>query len=126
MGAGGDTRQRDVALTVLTALLVPGFLAMGYWQLTRALSGNTLSWAYVFEWPLFAAYLLYIRWRLAREHQPTVAIPEGDVDGAAAATAWGPGGVHGEEVEAEEEDEELAAYNRYLAALEESGRRKHW
>jgi hypothetical protein len=126
VGAARDTRHRDVALTVLTVVLVPGFLAMGYWQLTRALSGNSLSWAYVFEWPLFAAYLLYIRWRLAREQRPTVATPGGEADGAAAATAWGPGDGRGQDGEADGEDEELAAYNRYLAALEESGRRKHW
>jgi len=128
VGAGRDTGQRDVALTLVTVVLVPGFLAMGYWQLTRALSGNTLSWAYVFEWPLFAAYLLYIRWRLAREHRPTVATSDGHGGGSAAATGLGPGGTHGEggAQDEAEEDEELAAYNRYLAALEESGRRKHW
>jgi len=28
----------------------------------RARSGNTLSWAYVFEWPFFAGYAVYM-WR---------------------------------------------------------------
>jgi hypothetical protein len=28
----------------------------------RARSGNTLSWAYVFEWPIFAGYAVYM-WR---------------------------------------------------------------
>ncbi|HAM03185.1 MAG TPA: hypothetical protein DCQ30_13310 [Acidimicrobiaceae bacterium] len=119
MGAARPARQRDVALTVLSVVLVPGFLAMGWWQLTRALSGNTLSWAYVFEWPLFAGYLIYIRWRLAREDRPGVAHPEdaaGESTGAAARSAGND----------DQEDEELAAYNRYLAALEESGRRKRW
>ena len=31
-------------------------------ELTRALGGNDLSWAYVFEWPLFAVYAIYM-WR---------------------------------------------------------------
>jgi len=31
-------------------------------ELLRALSGNELSWAYVFEWPLFAGYAIYM-WR---------------------------------------------------------------
>jgi hypothetical protein len=31
-----------------------GMCWLGDWQLHRALSGNNLSWAYTFEWPLFA------------------------------------------------------------------------
>jgi len=31
-------------------------LWLGDWQLHRALSGNELSWAYTFEWPLFAIF----------------------------------------------------------------------
>ena len=37
------------------------------WQLSRALGGNSLSWAYVFEWPLFAAYAVYMWWRFVHE-----------------------------------------------------------
>ena len=33
-----------------------GMLWLGDWQLHRALSGNGLSWAYTFEWPLFAGF----------------------------------------------------------------------
>ena len=31
-------------------------------ELTRALAGNTLSWAYVFEWPILSGYGVYM-WR---------------------------------------------------------------
>jgi hypothetical protein len=31
-----------------------GMCWLGDWQLRRALGGNSLSWAYTFEWPLFA------------------------------------------------------------------------
>jgi hypothetical protein len=31
-----------------------GMCWLGDWQLHRALSGNSLSWAYTFEWPMFA------------------------------------------------------------------------
>ena len=34
-------------------------LYLGDWQLHRALSGNELSWAYTFEWPLFAIFGVY-------------------------------------------------------------------
>jgi hypothetical protein len=99
------------------ALAVPGFLALGWWQLTRALSGNSLSWAYTFEWPLFAGYLLWVWRRILREERASG-------PGAAAGAADADEPVDG--APAEDEDEELAAYNRYLAALEESGRRKRW
>jgi hypothetical protein len=111
------TRRRVAALTATVALCVPGFLALGWWQLSRALSGNSLSWAYTFEWPLFAGYLVWVWWRLLHE-DPTPSA--GEADGATGAL----GGS--EEAPQEEEDEELAAYNRYLAALEQSGRRKRW
>ena len=29
-------------------------------ELRRALDGNTLSWAYVFEWPILGAYAVYM------------------------------------------------------------------
>jgi hypothetical protein len=34
-------------------------LWLGDWQLHRALAGNELSWAYTFEWPLFAMFGVY-------------------------------------------------------------------
>ena len=30
----------------------------------RALGGNALSWAYVFEWPLFALFAVYMWWKV--------------------------------------------------------------
>ena len=36
-------------------------------EIGRALSGNTLSWAYVFEWPIFAGYAIYMWRRFLRE-----------------------------------------------------------
>lgn len=33
-----------------------GMLWLGDWQYHRAISGNGLSWAYTFEWPLFAVF----------------------------------------------------------------------
>ena len=40
-----------------TAVLgVWGMAWMGDWQFHRAIGGNALSWAYTFEWPLFAGF----------------------------------------------------------------------
>jgi hypothetical protein len=41
-------------LTVVCAFW--GMLWLGDWQYHRALGGNGLSWAYTFEWPMFACF----------------------------------------------------------------------
>jgi DNA-binding transcriptional regulator of glucitol operon len=112
--------RRAVKLHVVILVVVPAFLALCLWQVSRALGGNSLSWAYVFEWPLFAAYAVYMWWRFVHE-----AAPEGPPGDAAAAD---PGGQSAaapsatplpESAEDPEEDAELAAYNDYLAQLAE-------
>jgi hypothetical protein len=105
--------RRAVLLHLTAIVVVPGCLALGWWQATRALSGNALSWAYAFEWPLFACYGTYMWWKLVHEQPGPSAGPEtGTREGATASEPVVPAGP-----EEEEEDEELAAYNRYLADL---------
>ncbi len=101
------------------------------------MSGNTLSWAYVFEWPIFAGYAVYMWWKLIHEGAPgarTEKDPgpvaggrsdDDDTGAGAGAETPGDGPVAGDGGDSAE-DEELASYNRYLAALHASGRRKHW
>ncbi len=58
----GESRRRSIrwlsgrALLLHLALVlsVPVCLFAAWWQVQRALSGNTLSFVYVFEWPAFA------------------------------------------------------------------------
>ena len=119
-----------MSLHVAVAVVVPSCLALAGWQASRALSGNTLSWAYTFEWPVFAGYALFMWWRLLHEpppapealapetrlaaekhHEPELdAVPERDLRHDGEPT----------------EDPALAEYNDYLAALSASGRRKRW
>jgi DNA-binding transcriptional regulator of glucitol operon len=111
--------RRAMKLHVVILIVVPAFLALCLWQISRALSGNTLSWAYVFEWPLFAAYAIYMWWRFvheaAEDHMPprdTVTDPVGPIAS--------PSATEPEETAQEmEEDKEMAAYNDYLAQLAE-------
>jgi DNA-binding transcriptional regulator of glucitol operon len=111
--------RRAMKLHVVILIVVPAFLALCLWQISRALGGNTLSWAYVFEWPLFAAYAIYMWWRFvheaAEDQMPThdtVADPVGPI---ASPSATGPE----ETAQEKEEDKEMAAYNDYLAQLAE-------
>ncbi len=59
--------RRSVLLHAMALLVVAACLALGWWQLERALSGNTLSWVYTFEWPFFAGYAIYMWWKLLHE-----------------------------------------------------------
>ncbi|MGH8980217.1 MAG: hypothetical protein ACRDWE_04240, partial [Acidimicrobiales bacterium] len=54
------------ALLLHLALLVwvAGCLLAGWWQVHRALSGNTLSYVYSIEWPAFALAGIYAWWLL--------------------------------------------------------------
>jgi len=45
-----------VGLVIAEGICLPAM----FLELLRARSGNTLSWAYVFEWPIFALYALYM------------------------------------------------------------------
>jgi hypothetical protein len=62
-------------------------LLLGDWQLHRAESGNELSWAYTFEWPLFAAFTVYFWIKSLRDE-----LREHEVAAPAAAPS-GTGGV---------------------------------
>lgn len=52
-------RPRWLAWHAFAVLATAGMLYLGGWQLHRAESGNELSWAYTFEWPLFAIFGVY-------------------------------------------------------------------
>lgn len=103
-------------------LMVVSFFGMGWlgdWQFRRAMSGNGLSWAYTFEWPLFAVFAVVFwaktirdEFRIRRGEMPAPGssedigdLPAGSV--TAVQTASGSG----------DEDDELSAYNAYLARL---------
>ena len=116
--------RRAIKLHVVILVIVPSFLALCFWQINRALGGNSLSWAYVFEWPIFAAYAVYMWWRFVHEAARDTSVvvtadaePGGPVDAAdAAPTASADSRREGKE------DAELAAYNDYLARLAERDR----
>src|SRR5215469_12630251 len=103
---------------LFTVVAVIGMLWLGDWQLHRALSGNGLSWAYTFEWPIFAVLGVVFWAKTIRDefHPPPVAEPgESDVAlpaGAySAAAAAATGGAAPPGTAAAEEDADLAAYN---------------
>ncbi len=118
--------RRAIVLHCALALAVPAFLAMGFWQLHRALSGNLLSWAYTFEWPFFAGYATWMWWMLLHDEDDVPAasgVAHSAADADAAATTGAPKDGYDPY---DERDPELAAYNRYLAELNASDKPKRW
>jgi len=98
-----------------------GMFWLGDWQLHRALAGNALSWAYTFEWPIFALMGAVFWGKTIRDE---LRIRSGQVTPAPAPDL--PGGTTGPDGttmagsksgEIEVYDPELAAYNAYLARL---------
>lgn len=113
-----------IGLHALAMALFTAFLWFGWWQLSRAQEGNDRSWAYVFEWPVFAVFVLVMWIKMMRDEL-------GDAGKPAEPAAEEIAEPVREETAAEiirqheEEDPELAAYNRYLARLNaQPGRRR--
>jgi hypothetical protein len=132
---------------VTLLIVLPIFAWLTKWQLDRALGGNALSWAYTFEWPLFAGYAVYVWWQLIHDQptavsrrlltsssetgegegqadhlQPGWALTGGrrkNVAVAASTVIDARSGGRGERFTAQtpEEAAQLAEYNRYLAEL---------
>ncbi len=53
---------RILRLHVALIICTVAFVWLADWQIRRALGGNTLSWAYAFEWPIFIVYA-FVLWR---------------------------------------------------------------
>jgi hypothetical protein len=116
-------RPRWLGWHLAMVVSVAGMLALGYWQLRRAEEGNALSWAYTFEWPIFAVFAV-VFW--AKTIRDEFSPPDTGTDAAEAelALAGRPASSAGRDDDqggdqAEPEDKDLAAYNAYLARLQE-------
>lgn len=96
---------RWLVIHVIAVGLVLLFIALGWWQLHRAESGNTLSYAYALEWPTFALLVIGFWLKTMRD----------EVRHRDEHTASRDGRAH------DADAAELAAYNRYVA--ERSNRR---
>jgi hypothetical protein len=116
-------RPRWLGWHLLMVVSFWGMLWLGDWQLHRALAGNGLSWAYTFEWPLFAGFAVVFwaktirdEFRIRRGEMPDPKAVAAEADNLPAGI---PGAVQAVQGGApgEDEDEELGAYNAYLARL---------
>ncbi len=112
---------RWLAWHAFVVLAFWGMFWLGDWQLHRALAGNALSWAYTFEWPIFALMGAVFWGKTIRDEfqirRGQVTLPASPVLPGSALGPDGttmPGSMSGE---VELYDPELASYNAYLAKL---------
>jgi DNA-binding transcriptional regulator of glucitol operon len=110
----------------LVAFLVCVRLGLWQWDRAKSHSGSMQNFGYALQWPLFAGFVALLWWRGVRDvlhpkpageestEQATATaqlpVPAGSATPAAAAETMPP-------LPTEEEDPEVAAYNRYLASL---------
>ncbi len=103
------TRGLLIAATCVVSLL--GACALAWWQWTRfeSASGTWQNLGYVLQWPLFGLFPAFMVWRVRRlkERERTQVRAE---PVPPPRTPAAPAVVH-------EDDDELTAYNRYLAEL---------
>jgi DNA-binding transcriptional regulator of glucitol operon len=104
-------------LHVAVVVTVSTFIALGWWQVVRAGAGNARSYGYAVEWPSMAAIVIFLYIRAIRMelHKadvhmvlPTLIEPTVfDTDQP----------VHEYAATDDDDDPELAAYNKYLSGL---------
>jgi DNA-binding transcriptional regulator of glucitol operon len=110
---------RWVAWHVLAVILFVTFLRLGFWQFHRAVQLNSAqSMGYALQWPAFALFGAFFWWRTVRDGMRAdgtarPARPERRHEPRRRPVAAVARPV------TDDEDPELAAYNRYLAELNE-------
>ena len=122
------TTRRALIAHLVLVVWVPGCAAATWWQVNVALSGDALGWVYSVMWPVFAVFSVVLWWNIVHDDPDTVGVrgvrrlEHRDEPRTAQARADAAAAI----ARAEQEDEELAAYNAYLAELRRASHRKTW
>ncbi len=112
-----------IARHLLALVLVAGFGWLGWWQYSRAVGGNSLSWGYTLEWPVFAGFVVFLWIREIQLARRPRSRTEPDTELIAADRAQPAPVTVGRPIRVAvttgpiEQDSALDAYNDYLAWL---------
>jgi hypothetical protein len=126
-------------LLTIGAMVTCGFLSAWQWSRAGSAMGSALNVGYGLQWPLFALFFAFMWWRFLRMELtkrreapeaavPEVAVPEATEDEPEAPAPPVPAGpspfgprpaTWKAPPVTDEEDAEMAAYNRMLAVLAE-------
>jgi DNA-binding transcriptional regulator of glucitol operon len=109
----------------LGAMTTCGFLAAWQWSRAGSAMGSALNVGYGLQWPVFAVFFGYMWWRflrmeaakLAEQPAEAEALAEPEPPAPAAPSPFGPRPAGYSAAVRDQDDPELAEYNRMLAAL---------
>ncbi|OLF16020.1 hypothetical protein [Actinophytocola xanthii] len=116
---GGLTARR-LGIVVVCVVSLIGCVGLAWWQWQRfeSSSGSWQNLGYVLQWPLFGLFPAFMFWRLRKlRHDPEPPAPASPA--AEAGESWEPAPRPAARTDKDEDDPELAEYNRYLARLNE-------
>lgn len=103
---------------LIVIVLVGAMGVLTWWQAERAGEGNLRSYAYAVEWPIFAAFVVYVWWKTLRDELH----PELAKTKAPPRTSKAREGRVGVSTDLsaidDSDDAEVQAYNQYLAGLQ--------
>jgi DNA-binding transcriptional regulator of glucitol operon len=111
--------SRALAIVAVSLVAVVGGLLLAWWQWNRyqSATGTLQNLGYVLQWPLFGVFPAFMFWRIhrtarrERDHDAVREQPEED------STAPDPRLTYVQNRTVAGEDQELLAYNEYLATL---------
>jgi hypothetical protein len=119
----GGVLARRAGIVFLCVLSLVACVGLAWWQWQR-FESNTGSWqnlGYVLQWPLFGLFPAFMFWRLRKlrlsppEHPEPAPKPEPDIPAQTTVRQDGQDAPDAQD----DDDPELAAYNRFLAKLDE-------
>ena len=117
-------RRAGIVTLCVVSLAACAGLAWWQWQRFESASGTWQNLGYVLQWPLFGLFPAFMFWRLrklrAQQHMPAEPIAPVLTPAAEPEPDFAPP----QRAAAEDDDPELAAYNRYLARLNASHQEK--
>lgn len=113
------SKRLAIAGLCLVCLAIGVALAAWQWARFESASGTWQNLAYLLQWPLFGLFPLFVVWRMRRlavQHGERPAPPAPPVTRPSPRTRlpW-----------QNDDDPELAAYNRYLAELNAADRQEN-
>ncbi|AIJ24968.1 MULTISPECIES: hypothetical protein [Amycolatopsis] len=114
---------RRIAIGVLCVAAFAVCCGLAWWQWNRfeSASGSFQNLGYVLQWPLFGVFPAFMVWRIWKLRREAAA--QEDAEPAESRAEWGRKPVsevpspRTRQVPVDDQDDELAAYNRYLAEL---------
>jgi DNA-binding transcriptional regulator of glucitol operon len=106
---------RRLGIVVVCVVSLVGCVGLAWWQWERfeSATGSWQNLGYVLQWPLFGLFPAFVFWRLRKLRR------EPDTPPKAAPPPPEPWAPAPRAVGQDDDDPELAEYNRYLARLNE-------